>query len=144
MILTLSEQIQFGSSPEDVVECFRSLPPDETIEYLFDFAKNITMNEPDMKQCLHEIFHYFHELDQLDLAIYEWLDGWDDYWSISPDSLVVRMSGSIITRHLVPNSRLQMTRELITELIPFLGEKELYSFYKNQIKNDFQVSIEGW
>jgi hypothetical protein len=144
MISSLAESIQFGSSAEDIVEFFRSLPPDETIEYLFDLAKNTTMSEPEMKQCLQEIFRYFHSLDQLDQAIYEWLDGWDDYWSISPDRLVVRMFGSIITRRLVSESRFQMSRELMIEFIPFLGEKELYSFYKNQIKNDFQVSIEGW
>ncbi len=109
-------------------------------DHLYQIAKNENIIDCDAyTSTLTSIFMYFYEKGELENAIYSWLDGWDDHWSSSPDKLNVRILGTYVQRVYATDTFRNTLKNVFTTILPYFGETEIVSYYKNLLKDDFSI-----
>ena len=94
-------------------------------------------------ETLRPLFYASHHHRQLLPALYEWLDGWEEHYTINPEELSVRIRGRRTVRTLISPSYLTAYQPLLTELIALLGEEtsSVHPVYRTQLHDHFLVSF---
>lgn len=72
-------------------------------------------------------------------AIYSFLDGWSDEWSLTPNKQYVKIRVEYVTRKLASPEMVDMIRQVMLNVLPFLGETQLYPFYRKQLTDEFGI-----
>lgn len=111
-------------------------------DMFYELSKNEELNQSaDNLSFIFILFHQRYGGSFLVECIYSWLDGWSDSWSTDPSRSNVRIRGKDVVRKMcTPHLKSEIGR-MFRNILPLLGETELYHFYKSQLQSEFDVEI---
>lgn len=129
-----------SSSFEDILPLLISVN-EEDPDMFYELSKNEELlQSSDNLSFIFMLFHQRYGGSFLAACIYSWLDGWSDHWTIDPSFTNVRIRGENVVRKIcTPRLKSEIGR-VFRNIIPLLGETELYHFYKSQLQSEFEIS----
>ena len=107
--------------------------------YFLAKNKNLILRD-DYIDMMKSVFYKFKEENILEESLYNFFDGWTDYFSKLETNLEISILGEKIKRTLIDERTVEKVKDMLYEVLPMLGETELLHYYKVQLSEDFSIT----